>query len=79
MTAREAFLAPARLVPAEEAVGLVSADTLAAYPPGIPNVLPGEAVTAELVAFLRRTARAPGGHVRGALDAEVSRLRVVAD
>ncbi|MCM1966272.1 PLP-dependent transferase [Streptomyces sp. G1] len=78
LTAREAFLSPALLVPAEEAVGMVSADTLAAYPPGIPNVLPGEVITAETVDFLRRTAAAPGGHVRGALDPAVARLRVVA-
>ncbi|WP_412078909.1 aminotransferase class I/II-fold pyridoxal phosphate-dependent enzyme [Streptomyces xanthophaeus] len=78
LTAREAFLSPAVVVPAAEAVGRVSADTLAAYPPGIPNVLPGEVVTAETVDFLRRTAAAPGGHVRGALDPAVSHLRVVA-
>ncbi|MFF4319225.1 aminotransferase class I/II-fold pyridoxal phosphate-dependent enzyme [Streptomyces sp. NPDC001568] len=78
LTAREAFLSPARVVPAAAAVGMVSADTLAAYPPGIPNVLPGEVITVETVDFLRRSAAAPGGHVRGALDAAVSRLRVVA-
>ncbi|MFH8893370.1 aminotransferase class I/II-fold pyridoxal phosphate-dependent enzyme [Streptomyces sp. NPDC017949] len=78
LTAREAFLSPSRVVPAAAAVGLISADTLAAYPPGIPNVLPGEVITAETVAFLRRTAAAPGGHVRGAVDPAVSRLRVVA-
>ncbi|UUN25120.1 aminotransferase class I/II-fold pyridoxal phosphate-dependent enzyme [Streptomyces sp. FIT100] len=78
LTAREAFLRPALVVPAAEAVGMVSADTLAAYPPGIPNVLPGEVVTAEVVDFLQRTAAAPSGHVRGAVDAEVSRFRVVA-
>ncbi|MFD8322556.1 aminotransferase class I/II-fold pyridoxal phosphate-dependent enzyme [Kitasatospora purpeofusca] len=77
MTAREAFFAPSRSVPAEEAVGQVSASTLAAYPPGIPNVLPGEVITAELVSFLQSTARTPGGHVRGASDPEVRNLRTV--
>ncbi|MGW1889581.1 aminotransferase class I/II-fold pyridoxal phosphate-dependent enzyme [Streptomyces sp. NPDC002004] len=77
LTAREAFLSPARVVPAEDAVGRVSADTLAAYPPGIPNLLPGEVVTAEVVDFLRRTAAAPHGHVRGAHVPDVSLLRVV--
>ncbi|MEJ8655384.1 amino acid decarboxylase [Streptomyces sp. MS1.AVA.4] len=77
LTAREAFLCPSRSVPAGEAVGMISADTLAAYPPGIPNVLPGEVITAEVVDFLQRTATAPSGHVRGALDHAVSRLRVV--
>ncbi|MFG2976463.1 aminotransferase class I/II-fold pyridoxal phosphate-dependent enzyme [Streptomyces sp. NPDC048331] len=78
LTAREAFLSPAVVVAAEDAVGRISADTLAAYPPGIPNVLPGEVITAEAVRFLRRTAAAPNGHVRGALDQGVTRLRVVA-
>ncbi|WP_405787376.1 amino acid decarboxylase [Streptomyces sp. NBC_00029] len=78
LTAREAFLSPAHVVAAEEAVGRISADTLAAYPPGIPNVLPGEVITAEAVRFLQRTATAPNGHVRGALDPGVTRLRVVA-
>ncbi|MER7734037.1 amino acid decarboxylase [Streptomyces erythrochromogenes] len=78
LTAREAFLSPTRVVAADEAVGRISADTLAAYPPGIPNVLPGEVVTAEVVRFLQRTAAAPNGHVRGALDPGVTRLRVVA-
>ncbi|QTZ91790.1 PLP-dependent transferase [Streptomyces auratus AGR0001] len=77
MTTREAFLAPSRTVPANEAVGRVSADTLAAYPPGIPNVLPGEVITAELVEFFHRTAAAPNGHVRGAADPAVTTLRVV--
>ncbi|MFJ1703798.1 aminotransferase class I/II-fold pyridoxal phosphate-dependent enzyme [Kitasatospora sp. NPDC088346] len=77
MTARAAFLAPGGAVPAERAVGRVSADTLSAYPPGIPNVLPGEVITRELVDFLRRTAATPGGHVRGAADHAVTTLRVV--
>ncbi|MCT4357847.1 PLP-dependent transferase [Streptomyces sp. Je 1-79] len=77
LTAREAFLSPTRVLPAEQAVGRISADTLAAYPPGIPNVLPGEVITAEVVHFLQQTATAPNGHVRGALDLGVTRLRVV--
>lgn len=77
LTAREAFLSRSRTVPAADAVGMISVDTLAAYPPGIPNVLPGEVVTTEVVDFLQRTAAAPSGHVRGALDPAVSVLRVV--
>ncbi|MFD0527442.1 aminotransferase class I/II-fold pyridoxal phosphate-dependent enzyme [Kitasatospora arboriphila] len=79
MTPREAFLAPGRSVPAAQAVGRISADTLSAYPPGIPNVLPGEEITAELVAFLHAVAAAPTGHVRGATDPAVTTLRIVAD
>lgn len=77
-TVREAWFAPTEVVPAAEAVGRVSADSVAAYPPGIPNLVPGEEVTAATVAFLQETAAAPFGWVRGAVDPEVSRVRVVA-
>ncbi|MGW4897428.1 aminotransferase class I/II-fold pyridoxal phosphate-dependent enzyme [Kitasatospora sp. NPDC004240] len=77
LTPREAFLAPTTLVPAHLAAGRISADTLSAYPPGIPNVLPGEEITAEHVDFFQRTAKAPTGHVRGAHDPDVTLLRVV--
>jgi arginine/lysine/ornithine decarboxylase len=76
---RTATFAPAEVVPADEAVGRVSAESLAAYPPGIPNVLPGERITAEVVQFLRASAAAPHGYVRGAVDAKVDSLRVLVD
>lgn len=73
---RDAFFADTELVPAAEAVGRISADTLAAYPPGIPNVIPGEEITAQTVAFLQAVAASPSGYVRGAADPGVERLRV---
>lgn len=77
LTPREAFLARSELVPADQAVGRVSSDTLAAYPPGIPNLLPGEEITAEIVHFLRETALSPGGFIRGAVNRDSSLFRVV--
>ncbi len=74
---REAYFGETEVVPAAEAVGCVSTDTLAAYPPGIPNLLPGEEITAETVAFLQAVATSPTGHVRGAYDAGVTQLRVL--
>ena len=74
---RDAYFAPAELVPAEGAAGRVSADALAAYPPGIPNVMPGELITAEARDFLRGTASAPFGHVRGAADPSLTSFRVL--
>ncbi|MDN6159491.1 MAG: aminotransferase class V-fold PLP-dependent enzyme, partial [Brevibacterium sp.] len=49
---RDAYFADSELVPAAEAIGRTSVSSLAAYPPGIPNVLPGEEITAETVEFL---------------------------
>jgi arginine decarboxylase len=76
---RDAFFAATELVPADRAIGRVSADTLAAYPPGIPNVIPGEEITAQTVAFLQAVAASPSGYVRGAADPAVSCFRVTRD
>ena len=75
MTPREAFLGPQEVVPAREAVGRVSSESLAAYPPGIPNVLPGERLTAETLDYIRESV-AHGGYVRGGSDRQLKTLRV---
>ncbi|MFC6703899.1 aminotransferase class I/II-fold pyridoxal phosphate-dependent enzyme [Flexivirga alba] len=74
---REAFFHPYEEVSASEAVGRVSADALAAYPPGIPNVLPGEVLTAGTVHYLRATAATAAGYVRGAVDSRLDHFRVL--
>lgn len=79
MTPRDAYIAPSELVSAADAVGRVSADLLAAYPPGVPNVVPGERLTREAIDFLHAVTQRPSGYVRGAVDAGVTRLRVVRD
>jgi lysine decarboxylase len=50
---REAFLGASETVPVDDAVGRVSAESIAGYPPGIPALLPGERITAEGVGYLR--------------------------
>ena len=75
MTPREAFLGPQEVVPAREAVGRVASESLAAYPPGIPNVLPGERLTAETLDYIRQ-ALDHGGSLRGASDRRLETLRV---
>ena len=75
MTPREAFLGPQDVVPFKEAEGRIAAESLAAYPPGVPNVLPGERLTAETLDFIAESV-AHGGYVRGAVDRELRTLRV---
>jgi arginine/lysine/ornithine decarboxylase len=77
MTPRDAYFAATEVVDADAAVGRISADTLAAYPPGIPNVTPGETITREIIEFLQRTAAQPNGYVRGSISATADRFRVV--
>jgi len=75
VTPREAFLGPQEVIPFEQAADRVAAEGLAAYPPGIPNVLPGERLTAETLDYIRETV-AHGGYVRGGSDRELRTLRV---
>ncbi|MCB1274371.1 MAG: aminotransferase class I/II-fold pyridoxal phosphate-dependent enzyme [Leucobacter sp.] len=79
MLPRSAFFADSVVVTAHQAIGQVSADTLAAYPPGIPNLVPGEEITEETVTFLQAVAASPTGYVRGAVDPLVATFRVVRD
>lgn len=78
MTPREAYLGRQEVLPAEQAVGRVAAESLATYPPGIPNVLPGERLTAETLAYIRGTLE-QGGSIRGASDRLLRTVRVVAE
>jgi arginine decarboxylase len=77
MGPREAFFAPQEVVPVGEAAGRVAAESLAAYPPGIPNVLPGEVLSSETLDYIQQTLEL-GGSLRGASDRRLRTLRVVA-
>jgi len=78
MTPREAYLGAQEVVPAAQAVGRIAAESLATYPPGIPNVLPGERLSAETLAYVRQTLEL-GGSVRGASDRLLRTVRVVVE
>ena len=56
----------------------MAAESLAAYPPGIPNVLPGERLTAETLDYIQQAIE-HGGSLRGASDRALRTLRVVAE
>ncbi|MCW3039002.1 MAG: amino acid decarboxylase [Solirubrobacterales bacterium] len=73
---REAFLGAAERVPVEEAVGRVSCESIAGYPPGIPALLPGERVSAEVLAYLRAI-RDGGARLHGASDPELRTIHVL--
>ena len=78
LTPREAFFAPRESVPVEAAVGRVSAELVAPYPPGIPVLAPGEEVTIDAVDALL-AARAAGSRIAYAADPWVRTLDVVAE
>jgi arginine decarboxylase len=73
---RDAFLGAQEIVPFDRAEGRIAAESLAAYPPGVPNVLPGERLTAPTLAYIADSL-AHGGLVRGASDRTLRTIRVV--
>lgn len=74
-TPRAAFFAPAETVSIDRAVGRISAELVAPYPPGIPVLAPGEEVTADTIAALDQ-ARTSGIRIAYAADPSLVTLRV---
>jgi arginine decarboxylase len=73
---REAFLGEGEMVPVEHAIGRISCESIAGYPPGVPSLLPGERITDEVVAYLRELT-SEGARLHGASDAAFRSVRVL--
>jgi arginine decarboxylase len=76
MAPREAFFAPNETVPAGAAVGRVSAELIAPYPPGVPVLAPGELITSDALNALREV-QADGGRIAYAADPTLATLQVI--
>ena len=76
LSPRTAFLGAGEGVPVDEAVGRISCEAIAGYPPGVPALLPGEVVTAEVVSYLRELTAA-GARLHGAADPAFETVRVL--
>ncbi|MCW3066499.1 MAG: Orn/Lys/Arg decarboxylase major region [Solirubrobacterales bacterium] len=73
---RDAFLGPSDAVDVDAAVGRISCESIAGYPPGIPALLPGERISAELVSYLRELVGA-GARLHGASDPSFRTIHVL--
>jgi arginine/lysine/ornithine decarboxylase len=73
---REAFLGEAEQVAVDDAVGRISCESIASYPPGVPALLPGERISAETVAYLRELAGS-GARLHGASDPAFQTINVL--
>lgn len=76
MTPRDAHFAATETLPWREAVGGVSAELIAPYPPGVPEIVPGERISRQVIERLRDLAAA-GTRVAYAADRTLDTLRVV--
>jgi arginine decarboxylase len=75
LTPREAFFAADETVPLSRAAGRVAAEAITPYPPGIPLVMPGERLSADVLALL--TALRSAGNPISASDPTMELVKVV--
>ena len=73
---RDAYFAETELVSAHDAIGRISADLIAPYPPGVAVVAPGEILTQQIVEGLGAS-RAAGVRIAYATDPTLAKYRVV--
>jgi len=75
MSIRDAYFADTEFVPALDAIGRISADLIAPYPPGVAVVAPGEVLTEQIVNGLR-TSQEAGVRIAYASDPSLASYRV---
>jgi lysine decarboxylase len=73
---REAFFSDTEFVKAADAIGRISADLIAPYPPGVAVVAPGEVLTEQIVHGLTTT-KAAGVRIAYASDSTLETYRVI--
>jgi arginine/lysine/ornithine decarboxylase len=76
LTPREAAMVEYRCVLLQEAQGLIAGEAITPYPPGIPLILPGEELTAEVIACVA-ACKQQGQHMSGMADSTLETIRVV--
>ncbi len=76
MSPRDAWFAPTATVPIAQAVNRISAELVCPYPPGIPVLVPGEAIAPESIDYLQQVLGA-GGFITGCADPSLETLKVV--
>ena len=77
LTPRQAYFAPKREIAWEDAVGAVSGQLIAPYPPGIPALYAGEVVSREAWEYIEDF-RKRGRHIHGAdKDGQLRTIKVI--
>ncbi len=75
-TPKYAFYANTKTVKIEDAKGLVSAEFIMAYPPGIPVVAPGERITEDVLNYVRLS-KEKGSLLLGTEDMNIENIKVL--
>ena len=78
LTPREAAFSVTKKIPFKEAIGMVSAELICPYPPGIPVLAPGEKITKEVFEYLVYLKNL-GNMINGQDDKTLQTVKVVAE
>ncbi len=76
MSPREAYYKEMISIPMEQAAGLISGESIMAYPPGIPIITPGEVITREVIEYLYYL-KANQALITDIEDASLSTIKVI--
>ena len=75
LSPRETFYSPVEVVALKKSIGRICAEEVTFYPPGIPLLMPGEKISAQVVELIGQSV----GKVFGAADKTLSTIKVVAE
>lgn len=76
LSPRQAFLTGKKRVLLKESLNMIAGEMIAAYPPGIPGVLPGELITPQVREYLSYLKRI-GVHLHGPQDQSLEHIAVL--
>ncbi len=76
LSPRDAFFATKKAVKIEQSIGKISGELICPYPPGIPILMPGEMITSEAIAYLKKIQQL-GGMITGCTDTNLNKINVV--
>lgn len=73
---RKAFFAESERIDFKKAVGMVSAEMIAPYPPGIPVIYPGEIITEDIHSFITEAVE-NRRHIHGFSDKTMKTIKII--
>lgn len=76
LTPRQAYFSASEEIAWQQAVGRISAEMIAPYPPGIPIIYPGERITQEVWDYLEQFRR-ENRHIHGSRDGKLEVIKVI--
>lgn len=76
MLPRDAFYSQTKVIDLQDAEGAISAESIMAYPPGIPLVCPGERITREIIDYVT-VLKQEHADLQGTEDPQIERIKVL--